>query len=349
MKRLRFWIGMGLSLATLVWVLQGIRLADVWTALQGINYLLLVPSLILVLISMWVRAVRWRLLFSPTPHLNLLRFFFVLNIGYLANNLLPLRAGDLARAYLISDEEGVSKARTLSTVLLEHVLDTMIVIVCLVLVVPFLPFLPPVVRQSGTIMGATVLGVMIVLVILSNQKKRALSVLRRLLSPVIRPKNEKLYRWADSLLEGLSALRSPRVALKIIGWSLLVWLCTALLAYVLFLAFDMHLPLAASVFVVCVTSLGIAVPSSPGYIGVYHSLVVLALTVYSVEKSLAFSYALVLHGWQYILLVILGVFSLWKMRLSYADLSKVEVKVEVGAVAKMKDCTNYAMRDESRE
>lgn len=321
---------MAISLVTLVWALQGIRLADVWTALQGVNYLLLVPCLLLVLVSMWGRAVRWQLLFSPTPCLNPLRFFFVNNIGYLANNLLPLRAGDLVRAYLIGEAEGINKARALSTVLVERVMDTMTVVLFLVLVVPSLPSLPAVVRQSGIVVGATVLGVMLMFMILSNQKEPALAVLRRLLSPVACLKNERLYGWADSLLEGLSALRSPRLGLKIAGWSLLVWLCATLLVYVMFLAFGLHLPFVASVFVVCVTSLGIAVPSSPGYIGVYHSLVVLALTVYLVEKSLAFSYALVLHGWQYVLLVILGVFSLWRENLSYGDLGKVEIKVEAG-------------------
>jgi hypothetical protein len=90
------------------------------------------------------------------------------------------------------------------------------------------------------------------------------------------------------------------------------------------------LPFVASVFVICIVSLGIAVPSSPGYIGVYHSLVVLALTVYSVDKSLALSYAFVLHGWQYIMILIVGVFSLWKESLSYSTISKVAGEEKAG-------------------
>jgi uncharacterized membrane protein YbhN (UPF0104 family) len=211
MKTPRFWIGMGLSLVALVWILRGIRLADVWTGLQGVNYLFFVPSLILVLVGMWGRAMRRRLLFSPTSCLSLF----------------------LSR------------------------------MACL-------------------------------------------------------KKNDDLCRGADSLLEGLSALHSPRLGLEIVSWSFLVWLCAALLPYVMLLAFGLHLFFAASLFVVCVIWLGFSVPSSPGYAGLYHSLEVRALTVYSLEKSLAFSYVLMIHGWQDILLSFWA-FSLWKESLSYDE------------------------------
>jgi len=322
MKKLRNWIGIIISLITLVWALQGIRLVDVWTALQKVNYLYLVPASFFVMVTVLGRAMRWRLLFSPNPLQNLLRFFFIINVGYLVNNLLPLRAGDLVRGLMISKAERVSKVRALSTVLIEHVLDIMILVILLVLVIQYLPSQPAVVIQAGTVIGAAILGVMLILGILSYQKTRALTALRNLLS-LVNSKNEQIYRRAESFLDCLYSLKSGKIYLGLAGLSLLVWFGAILLAYSLFIAFGIQLPFAAAVFVICVVSLGVAVPSSPGYIGVYHSLVVFALTVYSVDKSLAFSYALVLHGWQYILIMILGIFSLWKESISFSVLNKV--------------------------
>jgi uncharacterized protein (TIRG00374 family) len=323
MKKLRNWIGIIISLITLVWALQGIRLVDVWTALQKVNYLYLIPASFFVIVTLVGRAVRWRLLFSPTPLQNLLRFFFIINVGYLVNNLLPLRAGDLVRGLMISKAERVSKVRALSTVLLEHVMDIMILVLLLVLVIQYLPSQPAVVLQAGKVIGVAVLGVMLILGVLSYQKKRALTALSHLLSLANSSKNKQLYRRAESFLDFLHSLKSSQIYLELAGLSLLLWFSAILLAYSLFIAFGLQLPFIAAVFVICIVSLGIAVPSSPGYIGVYHSLVVFALTVYSVDKSLAFSYALVLHGWQYILIMILGVFSLWKESISFSSLNKV--------------------------
>ena len=184
MKKLRFWIGMAISLIALVWAFQNIHLAEVWTELQKIHYLLLVPSFLLVLFSLWARAVRWRLLFHPTPYLNLLRFFFIVNIGYLANNLLPLRAGEFVRAYLVGNAAGISKARAISTVLVERVMDTMVVVLFLVLVAPFLPSLPNGVHRASIVVGISVLALVIALVILS---KPGLVSYISLLYPVIWP------------------------------------------------------------------------------------------------------------------------------------------------------------------
>lgn len=322
MKKLRNWIGIIISLITLVWALQGIRLVDVWTALQKVNYIYLVPASFFVMFTLLGRAARWRLLFSPTPLQNLLRFFFIINVGYLVNNLLPLRAGDLVRGLMISKAERVNKVRALSTVLIEHVLDILILVILLVLVIQYLPSQPDAVIQAGTFIGATILGVMLILGVLSYQKTRALKALSYLMS-LVNSKNKQIYRRAESFLDCLYSLKSGRIYLGLAGLSVLIWLGAILLAYSLFIAFGLQLPFAAAVFVICVVSLGVAVPSSPGYIGVYHSLVVFALTVYSVDKSLAFSYALVLHGWQYILIMILGVFSLWKESISFSTLNKV--------------------------
>ena len=109
-----------------------------------------------------------------------------------------------------------------------------------------------------------------------------------------------------SLIEGFDLLRVRRPLIELILWSVGIWTSGAVVYYWTMQAFGITLPFQAAVFVLCVAALGVMVPSSPGYVGVFHYAVVLALTVFGVAKDQALSYALVLHGVNYITLVALG-------------------------------------------
>jgi uncharacterized membrane protein YbhN (UPF0104 family) len=112
LKSWRFWIGLLISAACLYVAFQGIQFDRLLEALAGINYAWLVVASGLFCISYSGRVFRWQLLFSPL-RLRLGKIFNALNIGYFLSNILPARIGDLVRAYLIGDIEGVSKALAL--------------------------------------------------------------------------------------------------------------------------------------------------------------------------------------------------------------------------------------------
>src|SRR5574341_68090 len=130
LKSLRFWIGMAISAICLYLAFQGVQLEQVANAMQGMDYLWLVPASVVFLSSYAGRVFRWQLLFSPQK-MHLANVFHTLNIGYFLSNLLPARIGDLVRAYLIGDIEGVSKARALSTIIVERMSDGLAVVLLL--------------------------------------------------------------------------------------------------------------------------------------------------------------------------------------------------------------------------
>jgi len=311
MRKNRFWIGIAISLICLILALKDIHFAEIGRALGQANYLFLIPALAALLVGLGIRAIRWKLLFYPQRDLRLGKLFSVMNIGYLLSNVFPARVGDLARAYLIGDLEKVSVARALSTVVVERVLDVITVVLFLALLIPFVP-LPPWAARSGLVAGVIFVALALLLIAVSSQKERGLRLVARLLGLVPRLDGEKWLGSLGSLMDGFAVLRAQGALPGLILWSLLAWTCSALINYFVMLAFDPHLPFTAAVFVLCVTVLGMTVPSSPGYVGVFDYLTVVALSLFAVEKELALSYALVLHAVLYISMSLMGLLGLWQ-------------------------------------
>jgi len=321
MRRGRFWLGVAISLLCLFLAIKDINLADLLTALRGANYGLVLGTALLTALGMWARAVRWQLLFYPLTGLPLGKLLSVLNIGYLLNNILPARLGDLARAYLIGQLTGVSKARALSTVLVERVVDVLVVAFLLAALLPFIP-VPEWAARPGLLLGLAVLALAGLLVALARGRQRATSLVERLLrlSPWLERRGAR--QLVNALLDGLEILRFPGPAALLGVGSILIWSVGIAQFHTALVAFDLQLPITATIFVLSVTALGMTVPSSPGYIGVWEYTIVLALSPFQVEKSLALSYALVLHATVYLTLTAMGLVSLWQEGLALGTISQ---------------------------
>ena len=324
LKSWRFWIGLVISAVSLYFAFQGIRLDQVGDALRGMNYIWLIPATVLFLVSYGTRAFRWQLLFFPQK-LRLSNVFHALNIGYFLSNLLPARLGDVVRAYLLGDIEGVSKVRALSTVVVERLADGLTVVLLLAATAFFVPNIPAEARDGA--LGVAVLGIagVVFLLVLSFQKERGLAFLRRIVSPIPVLRSEKLWGALENLVDGFAVLRSPRPIFGVGAWSLAAWLLGGAMYWVVMQAMNLELAIPAAFLVMTVTSLVVVVPSSPGYVGVFHYAATLTLTsVFNVDKSAALSFAVVMHAFNYLLLIALGVYSIWHEGLSYQRLQMIQ-------------------------
>ncbi len=326
LKSWRFWIGLLVSAGCLYIAFQGIQLDKLIDALAGIDYIWLIPASVLFCVSYSGRVFRWQLLFSPLQ-LRLGKIFDALNIGYFLSNLLPARIGDFVRAYLIGDLEGVSKARALSTIIVERMSDGLTVVLLLAVTALFVPNIPEIARQGAVVAAIGGVGAIMFLLLLSFQKERGLNLLRRLTAPVSFLQNQKLWHALDSLIDGFAVLRSPRLLVGVSTWALFAWIVGGVMFWVVMRAMNLALPLSAAFLVMTVTSLAVVVPSSPGYVGVFHAGAQLTLTtVFGVDKNIALSYAVVMHAFTYIWLILLGIFSMWHEGLSYQRLQAIEIQ-----------------------
>ena len=326
MKQWRFWIGVLISLVCLTLVLWNIDYRDVLAALAQANYAWLLPSSLFMVGTIASKVLRWQLLF-PGDHSRIRRgkLLAALLISYALNTILPARLGELARAYVIGETEKLSKSLALSTIVVEKVLDVLTLLLFLVLLLPFVS-LPSWIRQPALLMAPLFLVLLALIIALAYQRSRALALAGFILRRVPRLDADRLLGTLGSALSGFDALNSVRANLVLWGWSLIVWATSGLFILTVMLAFHIDAPPAAAFLLLCVTSLGMTVPSSPGYIGVYHWLVVSTLLIFGVERELAISFAFALHALTFVPLTLLGIF--YMMRENYSLQS-----IEQGAMA----------------
>jgi uncharacterized protein (TIRG00374 family) len=316
MKQWRFWLGMAVSLICLVLVLWNVDFREVLDALRHANYAWLLPASLPYVATIACKVLRWQLLFpNEGKGMRREKLFSALMISYALNTIFPARLGELARAYVIGEIEDVSKSLALSTIIVEKILDVLTLLLFLVLLLPFVS-LPSWVRRTALIMAPVFVCLFAIIVALTYQRQRTLGLVQSVLKRLPRVGGERLLRSLDSALAGFDALRSVRTNVMLWGWSLAVWITGALFILFVMYAFHIDVPPSAAVLVLCVTSLGMTVPSSPGYIGVYHWLVASTLLIFNVDRELALSFALALHALTFLPLTLMGIFCM--MRANYS-------------------------------
>ena len=298
-----------ISLAFLAVALQGIHLGDLWATLRGADYLWLLPGMAITTSLLFLKGWRWQLLFYPEHRLPFALVMTALCAGYLASNVLPARAGELIRLLLLVSEQPVSAARTLSTIIVERLLDVLTLIVVLVLLLPFVK-LPAEMTYAAWGIGLVALLGAGLMALFSFWKERVLRLAHRLLGRIRFLDRPQLYDALGHLIDGFATLRG-RLGLTLLAISLLGWIGVIGTAWCAAQVFPLHAPVTAMAFAVVVTTLGMLLPSTPGYIGVFHGLVWVALAPFGVLKDQAFSFALVWHGANYLTLSLSGVIALW--------------------------------------
>ncbi len=297
--------------------LYRLDLREVGSALLEANYLFVVPALLVTFCGYLLRAARWRVILAPSKEVSTGRLFPLLIIGFAVNNLLPARIGEFARAYLLGEKEGVSKSLSFATVVVERILDGLTLIFSLFLV-SLLFALPGWGRKMGLLSALFFGGALAFLFLLLYGREQTSRVVKWLANPL--GLADRAIQVADSFVGGVEALRRGHLVPGLVLLSTLVWSCETTSYLFLTLAFPISFsPLtrvAAALFVMVVTNLGVLIPSSPGYIGTFHFFAMSALAVFGAARETALSYAVVSHAMQYLLVTGLGFLFLWRENLS---------------------------------
>ena len=308
-NKVQSWLGILLSLACLVWLICTTDWDSVRKALARVDYWLVTAALLLNLASAVFRAVRWRLMFHGRRIPSFRRLITALLVGQAVNVLMPARLGDVVRATLVDAEE---TAYALGTLIVEVTLD-LLMLAALVLVLLSQATLPAWWRGSGQALvftAAVALAAVSMLVIGRRWVARALEHLTtRWGHPWVR----RVLAEAGQLLRSLDTLGRPTRLLPVLAWSVLIWTLYGAVNYILLGAMGQQPAVLTALFLLVVLQLGVAIPSSPGRLGVYHYLCVQALAVFGVNGPEALSYAVILHLISVILPVALGAILAWRL------------------------------------
>lgn len=318
-------IGIGISVV-LLWVLfRNINFAELGTALKGANYWWLIPNVLFIILTMYQRAYRWRAMVEPITHVTYQRLLGATCIGFMANNVLPLRLGEFVRAYsLASREKRITKSASLATIFVERMVFDLVALLLIfggVLYFSRLSLDEGMVRGLTIAVGFALVGILFIL-ILALRPAQVGSVMARYLFFIPASVKESLEGVVMKFARGLEFLSDFRSVVSVGFQTLMIWLLMGFSNIFVFKAFGLDLPLDAAYVVLVVVSISILVPSSPGFVGVYHAGAVWSLMRYGVSQADALSCALVLHAAQYIVVTLLGFYFLKKEHLSLKHLEE---------------------------
>ena len=290
-------LGSALGLALLWVAARGVKLSQVWSRLARADPLWVALAFLAVVLTTAAKTARWRGLFPEAQRARYSRLGRVLLVGKLANALLPARMGDVIRVYMVGEEEGISKAMVLGTVAAEKAFDVLFLLLFGGLAAALVP-LPP--WLNIPLAGLTVSGFLFVLLALAWPEQGIMAWVGRWVHRLPWGMGRRMTEALRKGLLGLAALREPRMALTACAWSAVVWILAAGTNCLLFQAFDLRLSVGAGLLLLVLLHAGVAPPSSPGRLGVFHSLTVLGLEVFGVDRALSLAYATVLHATVYL-------------------------------------------------
>jgi uncharacterized protein (TIRG00374 family) len=313
-------LGAAISLVCLVLAVRGLELGEVARALAQADYPWLVPALALYFAGVWVRAVRWQHLLWPIKRVRATRLFPVVVIGYMANDVLPFRLGEVARCFVLNRREGIAQSAALGTVLLERVMDGLTMLAFMGVALPLLPFSAALYTlMAGA--GALFAGATVALAVLATRPALAARLVGSAVKPLPPALGQRAQRLATSFLAGLAALGGATATARVFALSCAAWLLEAGMYYSLMFAFPLTPSAALAVLTTAVANLGTLIPSSPGYIGVFDFLGRSVLAQFGVPEETALAYVLVVHAALVVPVTLLGFYFAWREGLALGRLA----------------------------
>jgi uncharacterized protein (TIRG00374 family) len=299
-------LGLAVSAGLLWSALRDLELGAILTALRGANYWWLLPGVAVYFVSVWFRSWRWGFLLRATRRVSANRLYPVVVIGYMGNDVLPFRLGEVLRAYVLWRRERINVGTSLTTAVLERLFDglTMVLFVLFgLLFVPMSPFL----SRLVVIASVVFFGALIVFLLLAARPALLHRIAHTVIEAVIPVRLRKpLFDLIEGVIDGLQCLRSERDVLVVFGITLWVWILETVKYWLVSFAFDLSLPYVGMILMGGVINLLTALPSLPGYIGTFEAGGIKVLEIIGAAPGPAGSYVLVLHAILLIPVTLLG-------------------------------------------
>ena len=330
---LAFIIGILISILCLVVALWGIEWNEIREGFQQANYFTLPILMGLLFAVFWLKAIRWRLLLQPLRKFQTKEVVPPLMIGFMGNNLLPAHLGELIRIFVLGREFSLSKAAVFSSVVLERIFDTAVILLFLVMSLLLADELPSWV--STTIFFVSVFAglAILFLAVYLFWTKRLIHATRRVFSFLPERFGQKLTETMEAGVLGLASMQSGGLVFWILLTSVLQWVLMAGMVYVSLWSFGLHLPLLASVVIIGVSALGVSIPSAPGFFGIIQLSFWVILQGFGVDKGVAFASSMYFHLSNYVPVTLVGLYYLNRRGLQLWQFDKAAAEDEDPMVA----------------
>lgn len=347
-KRALIWVGVAVSVFALWWTFRDADWKAIRFALSRVDWLLLITAIPTIFSSLLLRAYRWSYFIRDDQSSLRLRYDAV-NIGFMVTSLLPLRLGELARVLVFAQKAARSRLEIFATIAAERLFDVLALLIVFIAVLPFLPF-QAIETSSAGIMGFFGMtgglsrnGLMIFsggIVALSLLGFILLCSHGRAISHAIMVKfgvtHPRLIQWLGSLFDGLEALWHGRRVFPALGLSVVLWFNVAVTFWITLLAFPSGsttlgaiLGLDGAIFLDTVLCVGVALPSAPGFFGVWHAATKVAFIPYpSADQGSILAFALLIHLLSFGMSILFGIESLRHQGIKWSEVKHVDSPAE---------------------
>lgn len=307
-RQIYWFIAILLAAVLLYFSLRGIQWRQVWSILARARVDFVALWLVLVTVALGLRALRWRVLLRSRAPVSFGTAFWATAACYLGNNFLPARAGELVRTVMVSGRSGLSTAFVLTTALSERLCDAIALVIISSVVLLTLPVQPGWFSHAAkpfAIIGLCGVTAIVVLPKLERLWRKLLGYV-----PVPVSLKDKLSHILEHILTGIRALHDPGRLLRFVGLTGLIWLTDAVSTQIGMHSLGMHISLPVAFLLIAGLGLGSALPSTPGYVGIYQFVAVTVLVPFGFSQTDAIAYILLAQAVQYVDVTFWGLFAL---------------------------------------
>jgi uncharacterized protein (TIRG00374 family) len=320
-------LGVALSALLLWWTMKDTSVHAVWDILSKSSLPLWFACMVFATAIFPLRARRWQALLAPVyGRLPFRSLWQSTAIGMMATNILPLRAGEFARAFALSRAEPQVKfTAAFASVAVDRLFDGTVVLLLMLLatLAPAFPSQQPIgdhtlafyLKPTATFL-ALVLGGLVLFVVAPDRVFAISDAIMRRVAPRFEPRMRALL---EGFVSGLHVLRSPKLLAEVFFWTVLHWLCNAFAFWLGFRALGLTTPFSAGLLIQGLIAIGVSVPSTPGFFGPFEFFGKAGLAVYGASNAAAVGWVLGFHVLSFIPITIMGAWYLTRMKLHFRD------------------------------
>ncbi len=314
-------IGFAISAGLIGWICATVNWNELGREFTKVNFLYLGPSLVVMFLHFWLRALRWRYLLARGREIRLKDLFDSLMLGNFATYVLPLRAGEFIRPYFLTRRAPLSFSASFVSVVIERFFDLAFVLVTFGVMVPNMPGIPDLAFQGA--ISLAVLAVLILLVMIAGTLMpdvilRIADFCLKFLPEKMRP---PLKRFLEDFLAGAKVLGMQGNFVYVLVLSVAVWLSCYFLSYLFLFLCGSPASFWVAISVTVIVALAVAAPSAPGFVGVYQAASIAGFSLFGMSKEAAVVYSVVTHGLHFLIFIGYGLLVLFQQNISLGQLN----------------------------
>lgn len=323
----KVWTGLLISALFVFLALRNVELARMWIVIRSANLFFLFLVIVLTFLQFVMRAWRWRILLEPIKSTGFLHRLSTILIGFGANCIFPARLGEFARANYLGHLERIRGSSAFGTLVVERLFDGFTLLLILLIGLLGTTFtgewraISGSLRATGFFLLFLYIILMLMLVGFKYKTHRFIELLDRFLFFIPRHIRPKILDTIWNFSMGIVLVKNPVKWFQIIFYSLLIWFVNLYQVEMIEQALGLKLPFIAAFLIMAMASLGVMIPSAPGYIGTFHLSVQYGFLFYGIGHEEALSAAVLWHGVVFFPTLIFGLLAFLLLQISFNRLS----------------------------